>query len=107
MPFLGYSQTYKQHVYELYNSCKLKDNMSYKLFEKGVTGFYNLKYENKISGDILVIVDFRQSSYQERLYIIDLDLKILIYMSKVAHGVKSGNRYAISFSNEKKTYLYY
>ena len=90
---------FETHVNELFHECALLNKMSYQLFKKAVIGYYNMKRENLLKGHLLTIIDFRQSSDQERLYIIDMDKRELIERSLVAHGKNSGNKYPVSFSN--------
>ena len=104
LPLTLLSQTYGDHVKNLYNECKLDGKLSYKVFSAAITGYYNLKYDKKISGDKLVIVDFRQSSIDERFYVINLTTKELLYKTLVAHGKNSGGNYAFEFSNKKGSY---
>ena len=104
IPLTLASQTYGDHVQNLYDECGLVGKLSYKVFFKGITGYYNLKYDNKVKGDKLVIVDFRQSSLEERFYVIDLDIKELLYKTLVAHGKNSGGNYSFVFSNKKGSY---
>ena len=104
MPFLGSAQTYKEHVDDLWESLSLSGKISKLLFHKGVTGYYNLKYEGKIKGSKLIIVDYRQPSSEKRFYIINIEMKQLLWIGYVAHGVKSGKKYAIQFSNEKNSW---
>ena len=104
LPLTLLSQTYGDHVKNLYNKCDLEGKLSYKVFSVAITGYYNLKYDKKISGDKLVIVDFRQSSLEKRFYVIDLDTKELLYKTLVSHGKNSGGDYAFQFSNKKGSY---
>ena len=101
---ISYTQTYHEHVADLWEASGLQGQMSKLIFHRAITGYYNLRYEGKITGNKVIIVDFRQSSKEKRLYIIDISKKQLIYRSKVAHGVRSGNKYAIKFSNEKNSW---
>jgi len=103
-PLTLLSQTYGEHIQTLYTECELEEKLSYKVFFNAITGYYNLKYEHKVLGDKLVIVDFRQSSLEERFYVIDLTTKKLLYKTLVAHGKNSGNNYAFDFSNKKGSY---
>ncbi|WP_316818197.1 murein L,D-transpeptidase catalytic domain family protein [Pedobacter nyackensis] len=86
----------------LYDSVGLAETgLSFPLFEKAVTGFYNLKNDGKTATDksILTIADFDQNSTEKRLWIIDLDKKELILNTWVAHGEFSGADKATNFSN--------
>ena len=102
--YTSYTQIYKDHIDSLYKECNLEAKLSKLIFHKAVTGFYNLKYEGKVTGNRIAIVDFRQSSSDPRLYVIDLQDKVLMFRCKVAHGIKSGKRYAIQFSNTKNSW---
>lgn len=97
---------YSAHVHKMYNQAHLADiGLSYPVFAKAVTGFYNLKEKGKLSERaILTIADFDQASTNKRLYIIDLDKKKVLMNTWVAHGQKSGNNTADFFSNVNSSY---
>jgi hypothetical protein len=88
-------------IAELYNKCGLKGKLSFNVFELAVTGL------NKISGiqnnKIITIIDYSQPSTSERLFVIDLVNKKLLYNTLVAHGKNSGENYAKNFSNESES----
>lgn len=92
---------YTNYVNGLYMAAHLKEaGLSFPVFEKAVTGFYNLKKTGQLSDkQILTIADFDQVSTRKRLYIIDLDKKSLVLNTWVAHGQKSGDNEATNFSN--------
>lgn len=57
---------------------------------------------NRIPGirkEILTLIDFTKPSTEERLYVIDVGNRKLLYATHVAHGRNSGENYATSFSN--------
>ncbi len=97
---------YINHVNSLYASAHLKEaGLSLSVFEKALTGFYNLKKSGRLSEkSILTIADFDQLSTKKRLYIIDLDKKEILLNTWVAHGQKSGNDEAVNFSNKNESY---
>jgi hypothetical protein len=97
---------YLQHVSSLYAAAHLKEaGLSLPVFEKALTGFYNLKKTGQVSGkSILTIADFDQLSTKKRLYIIDLNLKQILLNTWVAHGQRSGNDEAVNFSNKNDSY---
>ena len=97
---------YVSYINNLYNSAHLKDvGLSLPVFEKAVTGFYNLKKSGQLSNkSILTIADFDQLSTKKRLYIIDLDKKQILLNTWVAHGQRSGNDEAINFSNKNDSF---
>jgi hypothetical protein len=97
---------YVKYVNSLYTATHLKAaGLSFPVFEKAVTGFYNLKKSGRLSEkSILTIADFDQSSTKKRLYIIDLDKKEILLNTWVAHGQRSGDDEAINFSNKNDSY---
>jgi hypothetical protein len=99
------SDNYIFYVNSIYNEAHLKDaGLSQTVFEKAVTGFYNLKKLGLISAKpILTIADFDQLSIKKRLYIIDLNKKKLLLNTWVAHGQNSGGNEANNFSNRRNS----
>ncbi len=98
---------YNKYVKDLYDSAKLAaTGLSRTVFEKAVTGFYNLKMTGKLnnSKSIISIADMDQLSSSKRLWIIDLDKKTLLLNTWVAHGQHSGDDKATHFSNTNDSY---
>lgn len=98
---------YNRHMSAIYTAAHLKENgLSPQVFEKALTGFYNLKNSGKLSKDksILTIADFDIRSTQKRLWIIDLNKKELLLNTWVAHGNRSGADEATQFSNITDSY---
>ena len=98
---------YSKYISELYTSAQLEQtglNMS--VFEKAVTGYYNLKNAGKLSSmkSIISIADMDQPSTHKRLWIIDLDKKELLLNTWVAHGQNTGDDKATRFSNVDDSY---
>ena len=104
MSTMSNAQAYRVHVDDIWNSSQLSGLMSKLLFHRALTGFYNLKYEGKIKGSKLILVDFRQTSTNKRLYIIDVKKKKLLWNGYVSHGVRSGRNYAVEFSNKENSW---
>lgn len=92
---------YNRHINTLYANLHLREKgLSLPVFEKALTGFYNLKKSGQLSSkDILTIADFDQVSTAKRFYMIDLQKKALLLNTWVAHGQNSGNNEATRFSN--------
>ncbi len=93
---------YNQYVQELYHEINLVGSgLNAAVFEKAVTGYYNLKNSGKLSNakSVISIADMDQASTSKRLWVIDLDKKKVILNTWVAHGKNTGNDKATHFSN--------
>lgn len=93
---------YSAYVTDLYTAANLaQTGLNRLVFEKALTGFYNLKNSGKLSASksILSIADMDQSSSTKRLWVIDLDKKELLINTWVAHGKNTGDDRATHFSN--------
>lgn len=86
-----------EDTYSLYREMELTDQIPYKAFEQAMAGHRRIHSKKK---DIITVVDFSKPSTAERLFILDLKNKRILYSSHVSHGRNSGGNYAISFSNE-------
>ncbi|MHA4810676.1 murein L,D-transpeptidase catalytic domain family protein [Flavitalea flava] len=86
----------------IYNEMGLEDaGLSKKAFQYAWTGYYKLQKKGLLhKTGILSICDFSQSSSQERMYVIDVRNRKLLYRTFVAHGINSGEEFANSFSNQ-------
>jgi L,D-transpeptidase catalytic domain len=82
-------------VQVLYNDCQLKGVVNYEAFRESVKGFH----EFHPAKSIITIVDFTLPSSVERFFVIDIQNKKLLLSTFVAHGKKSGDNMANSFSN--------
>lgn len=80
----------------LYADCQLNGVVSYNAFKESVDGYQTFHP----SKPIVTIVDFSLPSNVERFFVIDLSKKKLLFSSLVAHGKKSGENLARSFSNK-------
>lgn len=85
----------------LYRQMQMEGKVSQEAFMQAVTGFYSLEDRQK---EILTLIDFSKPSTEERLYVIDMQEKELLYASHVSHGRNSGDNWATSFSNEPGSY---
>lgn len=98
---------YETHVNNLYNQINLEQTgLSHAVFEKALTGYYNLKKTGQVSEEksILSIADFDKNSTEKRLWIIDLEKKKLVLNTWVAHGQRSGADKATRFSNTNESF---
>lgn len=82
---------------DLYSKMQLDTIVDYPVFEKAMAGYNVLNIPNK---DVITLIDFSKPSTDERLFVLDLKNKKVLYSSLVAHGKRSGENYATSFSNK-------
>ncbi len=86
----------------LYNTINFGDaeRPQFDVFERAIAGYEALEQSGKLSKKgILTIIDFRKSSNEKRLWVIDLEKKKVLFHSLTAHGRNTGNLFAESFSN--------
>lgn len=83
------------------NSCVLP---SFDCFNLALYGFHLLKEKGLIQKNILTLVDFSLSSNSKRLWVIDLDKKIILFQTLVAHGRNTGEEFAQVFSNQAESF---
>lgn len=89
----------------IYDEMDLEDSgLSRKAFESAWTGYYKLRKKGLLrKTGILTICDFSQSSSNQRLYVIDVRNRRMLYRTFVAHGINSGEEFANSFSNRMES----
>ncbi|AHM59791.1 hypothetical protein D770_07640 [Flammeovirgaceae bacterium 311] len=93
----------EQSILQYYNNIDFAkaDKPDYNTFRMAMIGFLNLQQQQKLGEkQVLTIIDYSLPSTQERLWVIDLNTKKLLFHELVAHGRNSGNLYASNFSNE-------
>ncbi len=87
-----------ENLYQLLN---LKSKgLNFNAFEFALSGFQKLDFKKSIIG----IVDLSQPSTHKRFYIIDIEKKVLLLQTYVAHGRNSGENIANWFSNKASSY---
>jgi len=80
------------------------EDLSLKAFEYAWLGYHKLLKKGVLHNtDLLTICDFSQSSSRERMYVIDVRNKKVLYKTFVAHGINSGEEFATSFSNQDES----
>jgi len=92
----------ENYITNIYDSAHLQESgLEFNVFKKAITGFLNLKIDNKLpqESSILTVVDFSISSCNKRMWIIDVINKALILNTWVAHGQGSGENMASHFSD--------
>jgi len=85
-------------VHQLYADCRVEKFLSFEVFNMAFTG-YN-KMEGIRKKNIITIIDYSKSSSEERMFVVDVDKRLLLFHCQVAHGKNSGEDIAVSFSNE-------
>ncbi len=85
---------------QLYMDMQLSDRVSYPAFEQALSGYTKIAHRK----NIMTMIDFTKPSTEERLFVLDMDQRCLLYSSVVSHGRNSGTNYAVSFSNETGSY---
>jgi hypothetical protein len=92
---------FRAHMADLFRDMGLEGSLDYGVFEVAMIGYYNLIRNGDVPRDsIITIIDYTRPSAEERLLVLDLDARALLYTSLVAHGTNSGEECAESFSNE-------
>ena len=71
----------------LYHEMALAGTIDYAVFERAIAGYNRMGGHDK---DILTVIDFTKPSTEKRLFVIDLKLKKILFISYVAHGRNSG-----------------
>ncbi len=87
-------------VQVLFQECQLKGIVKYEAFRASLKGFH----EFHPAKSVITIVDFSLPSSVERFFVIDLQKKKLLFSSLVAHGKKSGENIATTFSNDLESH---
>lgn len=98
---------FNQAAHTLYQQLGLqKQGLSFEVFDKALTGYYNMKREGALSDkSIITIVDFTKSSTQKRLWVVDVEAQEVLHHTLVAHGRNSGEEFAEFFSNDNKSFM--
>jgi len=88
-------------TYNGYSSLHVSEmGLTRDVYNLAIKGFQRLEADGKLHNvDIITIIDYSQSSNKKRLYVIDLKNKKLLFNTYVAHGRKTGEEFARSFSN--------
>jgi hypothetical protein len=92
-------------AYSIYDEMGLEDSgLSRTAFQYAWTGYYKLRKKGLLHRTgILSICDFSQSSANQRMYVIDVRNRRMLYRTYVAHGINSGEEFANSFSNRPES----
>ncbi|TGE19865.1 murein L,D-transpeptidase catalytic domain family protein [Hymenobacter elongatus] len=96
---------FNQRLHDLYSDLQVEQQgLRFDVFEKAVTGYFNLKNDGKLNDkQLLTVVDFTLPSTEKRLWVLDLNSKQVVFHTLVAHGHNSGENVATNFSNENES----
>lgn len=100
-------QRFGNLVSNVYQTAGLQaSGLNLAVFQKALTGFYNLKLAHKLplTSNILTVVDFTKPSREKRMWIVDLQNKLLLLNTWVAHGQGSGDDLPNRFSNSDESH---
>lgn len=86
---------------QLYEEMQLEGVVGYMAFRQALEGYEKIDAKRK---EILTVIDFTKPSTDERMYVLDMKNKKMLYKSVVSHGRNSGENYATSFSNKVGSY---
>lgn len=87
--------------YQLYTDMQLEGKVNFVAFMQAFTGYNKIEDKKK---EIITLIDFTKPSSEERLFVLDMKRKKLLFSSVVSHGRNSGDLYATSFSNKNGSY---
>ncbi len=87
---------FEQQIKSLYQDCMLNGKLRYDVFQKALQGHSYLTFKNP---DIITIIDYSRPSTDKRCFVIDIEKRVVLYNTFIAHGKNSGENYATVFSN--------
>lgn len=78
-------------------------NLNPEVLKVGLNAYIKARNMGLNQKPLLTLVDYSKSSREKRLWVIDLKNLKVLFNTWVAHGSKSGNNNAISFSNSPRS----
>lgn len=89
------------NIKELYNELNAAQyTLSFTAFRYAYIGYQTMKKQHRLNNkELFSIIDFTKDCNSKRFYTIDLEKMKIVYYTYVAHGKKSGERMATSFSD--------
>lgn len=98
----------ESHITGIYRQIDFSrnDRLPYEVFSKAYHGYLNLRQAGKlnVNNEILTICDFDLPSTQNRMWILDLAKKTVLFNNLVAHGQGTGEDCAEAFSNKPNSH---
>ncbi len=96
--------SFKKYSIDFYTALNEKE-LKFDAFQAALQGYVKLTDTDKIKNkELLTVIDFSKSSNENRLFVIDIKTKKIVYKSLVAHGRNSGYEFATRFSNKISSY---
>jgi|GEM_PF-397802 len=75
------------------------------VFILAMTGYEQLQRQGKLLNErYLTVIDFRLPSTRERIWVLDMVERKVVFKTLVAHGVNSGELYATEFSDRPQSF---
>ena len=90
-----------KEIRNMYYDLKLNDKVSFTCFNNAVSGLEKISYA---TNELLVLVDYTKPSTEERLFVVDLSKKRVVFSSLVSHGKGNGGLYATTFTDRNNSY---
>ena len=89
------------NIKELYNELNAAQyDLSFTAFRYAYIGYQTMKKQHRLNNkELFSIIDFTKDCNSKRFYTIDLEKMKIVHYTYVAHGKKSGERMATSFSD--------
>ena len=88
----------------LYTDIGFEADLDFDAFRTAMVGFLNLRRAGAVLRDsVLTIIDYRKDSTAERMFVIDLEARRLLFRTLVAHGKNSGENRPVRFSNTRES----
>lgn len=91
-------QSALNQLYDRFDFCE--EQLSKSVFDRALKGYIYLRQLGELENpQYLTIVDFSLSSKKKRLWLLDMQNKVVLMNELVAHGRNSGDEFAKWFSN--------
>ncbi len=96
-----YFKSYTDRIYRQLEYSSNFDTIPQELLRHALRGYTFLKHTKELTNTkYLTVIDFAQHCNKRRMWVIDLETKLVVLNEWVAHGAKSGDTYAKYFSNK-------
>lgn len=78
--------------------------LSKEVLHLALKAYHNAYNDDEIKNNKLTIIDYSLPSNAKRMWVIDMDKKLVDINTYVSHGVRSGEKNSTSFSNKKESH---